>query len=605
MVSKMKYNMIKSTISIILSSVVAFSSAITTFATESNEEVHILAYNKNINGQQILVKNNELVSDSFHGSYPLLKAPVLPPKYNLNDYGHVTEPKSQIPYGACWSFSALSSLESNIIKNGNATKDNIDLSEKHLIWFNYNGKDNSSDKSLYAGNDNNYDYGYSPYYLGGNVYMAASTLMRRYGAADEKEVPYTFESMEVSDKYRKSSEIYLRNVHLLPETINLEWNDSGEVIKQELYDDQTVQNCIKTYKQAIMEHGAINASYYCSDAMTGVTTSDSYWNAKYNSYYFNAKLNGIDNMKLQNHAISIVGWDDSFSKNNFTDTPPADGAWIVKNSWSKNWGLNGYFYLSYYDLSFSTPSVLIAENTEYKTDGTTKHEYKNIYQYDGIGFADGQITTTGTIKAANFFTARGDETLEAFSTISTQSNITINYEVYLNPPSHSNPTSGTLAAKGSKSFVYAGFHTVDIDPIYLEQGTEYAIVVQISFKSGGNTFNILPVETVINTPTSIDVQNNQSAIYIRNGWKSITDQSVEYNCKIGNATIKAYTNDLKLGDVTQDGRINISDATLVQKYIIDVASLNTQQTIAADIDKNRSISIADATLIQKKNIGLA
>ena len=601
----MKYNIIKSTISIILSSIVALSSATTSFATEANEEVHILAYNKNINGQQILVKNNNIVSDSFHGNYPLLKATALPSKYNLNDYGYVTKPKSQIPYGACWSFAALSSLESNIIKNGNATKDNIDLSEKHLIWFNYNGKDNSSDKSLYAGNDSNYDYGYSPYFLGGNVYMAASTLMRRYGAADEKKVPYTFESMEVSDEQRKISEIYLKNTYILPDTVDIEWNSSGEVTKQELFDNQTVQNCIKEYKQCIMEYGAINASYYCSDAMTGTTTSDSYWNTKYSSYYFNAELNGKENMKLQNHAITIVGWDDSFSKNNFTETPPADGAWIVKNSWGENWGQNGYFYLSYYDLSFSTPSVLIAEDTEYKTDGTAEHEYKNIYQYDGIGFADGQITTTRTLKSANFFTARGEEALEAFSTISTQSNITVNYEVYINPTSHSNPTSGTLATKGSKSFVYAGFHTIDIDPVYLEKGTEYAIVVQISFKSGEHTFNILPVETVINSPTSIDIQNNQSAIFIRNEWQSITDESVEYDCKIGNATIKAYTNDVKLGDVTNDGKINITDATLIQKYIIGITSLDKQQSVSADIDRNNVISIADATLIQKKNVGLA
>ena len=602
----MKYNKIKTTLSILLSAVIACSSAITSLATEiENEEVHILAYNKNINGQQVLIKNKKLEPNSFHGNYPLVKATALPSKYNLNDYGYVTKPKSQIPYGVCWSFAALSSLESNIIKNGNATKDNIDLSEKHLIWFNYNGKDNSSDKSLYAGNDSNYDYGYSPYYLGGNIYMAASTLMRRYGAADENKVPYTFESMSVADEYRKTSEIYLKDAYILPETANIEWNDSGEVIKQELFDNQTVQNSINTYKQAIMEYGAINASYYCSDAMSGNTTYDSYWNSQTNSYYFNAKLHAKDNMKLQNHAISIVGWDDSFSKTNFKETPPADGAWIVKNSWGENWVLNGYFYLSYYDLSFSTPSVLVAENTQYKTDGTTNHEYKNIYQYDGIGFVDGQITTTRTIKSANFFTARGEEALEAFSTISTQRNITVNYEVYLNPTSHSNPTSGKLATKGSKFFAHAGFHTVDIAPVYLEKGTEYAIVVQITFKSGENTFNILPVETVINSQTNIDVQNNQSAIYIRNEWHSITDKSVEYNCKIGNATIKAYTNDVKLGDVDQDNRINISDATLIQKYIIGITSFNKKQAIVADIDRNNVISVSDATLIQKKNVGLA
>lgn len=38
---------------------------------------------------------------------------------------------------------------------------------------------------------------------------------------------------------------------------------------------------------------------------------------------------------MANHAVTIVGWDDSYSKENFNaeHQPPADGAWIVKNSW--------------------------------------------------------------------------------------------------------------------------------------------------------------------------------------------------------------------------------------------------------------------------------
>ena len=28
-----------------------------------------------------------------------------------------------------------------------------------------------------------------------------------------------------------------------------------------------------------------------------------------------------------NHAIQVVGWDDNYSKSNFTHTPEKDGAW--------------------------------------------------------------------------------------------------------------------------------------------------------------------------------------------------------------------------------------------------------------------------------------
>ena len=39
--------------------------------------------------------------------------------------------------------------------------------------------------------------------------------------------------------------------------------------------------------------------------------------------------------KGTNHMICIVGWDDEYPASSFLDghQPPADGAWLVKNSW--------------------------------------------------------------------------------------------------------------------------------------------------------------------------------------------------------------------------------------------------------------------------------
>ena len=40
-----------------------------------------------------------------------------------------------------------------------------------------------------------------------------------------------------------------------------------------------------------------------------------------------------NNEEYPNHAVTIIGWDDNYSKDNFVSKPERDGAWIVKNSY--------------------------------------------------------------------------------------------------------------------------------------------------------------------------------------------------------------------------------------------------------------------------------
>ena len=53
------------------------------------------------------------------------------------------------------------------------------------------------------------------------------------------------------------------------------------------------------------------------------------------------------------HAVSLVGWDDNFSKDNFvgiSEKPKHDGAYLAVNSWGESWGpQHGYLWISYDD----------------------------------------------------------------------------------------------------------------------------------------------------------------------------------------------------------------------------------------------------------------
>ena len=52
------------------------------------------------------------------------------------------------------------------------------------------------------------------------------------------------------------------------------------------------------------------------------------------------------------------------------------------------------------------------------------------------------------------------------------------------------------------------------------------------------------------------------------------------------------------GDVNEDGRVTISDVTMIQRYIAELCDLSRAQFLAADVDKNGEVTIEDATRIQ-------
>ncbi len=55
-----------------------------------------------------------------------------------------------------------------------------------------------------------------------------------------------------------------------------------------------------------------------------------------------------------------------------------------------------------------------------------------------------------------------------------------------------------------------------------------------------------------------------------------------------------------LGDVNRDGKLNIRDATLIQKFLAKISALDDEQIALADYQTDGKVNIKDATKIQKK-----
>lgn len=92
----------------------------------------------------------------------------------------------------------------------------------------------------------------------------------------------------------------------------------------------------KNIKQYIMNYGGVLTTCICDNQM------DNYKGGMYHSKASEVNR-GI-------HGVTIIGWDDNYSKDNFYyEKPEKDGAWLVLNAWGSNWGNNGTAWISYED----------------------------------------------------------------------------------------------------------------------------------------------------------------------------------------------------------------------------------------------------------------
>ena len=343
-------------------------------------------------------------------------------------------------------------------------------------------------------------------------------------------------------------------------------------------------------KRALIDNGAVSVSYH-ADQSRPITDPDDpgrkeseYFNYATWAQYVRAYITEddpvtpeVDERTTANHAVAIVGWDDTISPETFSSDPakqpPAAGAWIIKNSWSADWGLDGCFYLSYYDMSICEPTSFLVDLPD--ADGS--FSYDSNYQYDYLSAASvGKIEPGAfgeAVAAANVFEAEGDETLEAVSATTANPGSTVQVEVYLLDGGATDPTDGTLAASQTETVEYGGYHTIALDePVALSAGQRFSVVERIKGYEGA----YLPLEVAAydaNDPDEAQggymkaqraVANAGESFYSADGgatWSDVTTLSADEVQKrispsrfggypqvnaedgVGNVMIKAFTTD--------------------------------------------------------------
>jgi C1A family cysteine protease len=381
----------------------------------------------------------ELSKTPTASSITAAQAQTYPATYDLRTLNKVSPVENQGQCGSCWTFATFGSLESYLLPG--LTTQYSENNLKNLADFDY---------TCCAGGDSAMSTAYLARW--GTTMTDATGATIYAGPVTSASDPYNLSC--TSSPTTSQIAMHVQNVYFLP-------------LKQSPLDNNAI-------KSALMTYGGVFTGFEWN--VTAGLAPSAYYNPTTAAYYDG----NIADKNTANHAVTIVGWDDNYSKMNFSTTPPGNGAWIVKNSWGTSFGQSGYFYVSYYDLNMG-----YQENSVFTAEPTTN--YTTNYQYDPFGMEGGVGSgNSSTAYGANVFTADSTGTLNAVSFWAPVEDTQYTAQVYVTPTNSSNPTSGTLMStiSGTASnagYAYAGYYTESLSTtVPLTKGEKFAVVVKFT-----------------------------------------------------------------------------------------------------------------------------
>ena len=260
-------------------------------------------------------------------------ASALPASYDLRERYRISSIRNQGKYGTCWAFGALTAMESSLLPESS-----YDFSVDHMSMS------NSFNVTQYDGGE----------YTMGMAYLAAWQ-----GPVYEKDDPYG----------------------------DGETNRELEAVKHVQEMRIIASKDIAAIKEAVFKYGGVQTSLYSS--LQNASSASKYYKKSTNSYCY------IGTAK-PNHEVVIIGWDDNYSKDNFSIPLEGNGAFICQNSWGESFGEDGVFYVSYYDTNIGTHNVVYTRIDD-------ANNYDNIYQSDLCGWIGKMGYDKESMYGANVF----------------------------------------------------------------------------------------------------------------------------------------------------------------------------------------------------------
>ena len=255
-------------------------------------------------------------------------------------------------------------------------------------------------------------------------------------------------------------------------------------------DDFYQMSSIDIIKQSIINDGAVAASTAYADDLTKDTK-------EYTAFHV-----GIFNDKIFdyiNHGITIIGWDDNFSREKFGYYKPEnDGAWLIQNSMGTYFGNDGLYWSSYEEALAGMVSL----------DFCPRDTYGDILFHDSLWMGGVIRNDSGDTVTANVFTADKDCSLKAVGIPTSAIGQPVLIEVYRNSDRYA-PDSGRRVAKLETTIECPGYHVVDLGKAAeFSKGDSISIVVTYrADKTGEN-------EWLGKVPVEADLPEEEKELYL-------------------------------------------------------------------------------------------
>lgn len=341
----------------------------------------------------------------------------------------------------CWAYSTSSTAQIAYLRELDRTGQTIDddyaLSPLHFAKYFYN---RTPYPYGFTKKDKNVP-GADAFANGGNNYLSAQALAGWMGV-------YAANAPGVYD-----DRLTLQNATFLTDIEYYVGSTSIYNLDEELV------------KEAIQKNGAVTAGIFWDSYYLSSDTKSYFCDYYYDRY----------SVGSTNHAITIIGWDDTYPASKFKRTPAKDGAWIVQNSWGSNYHDNGYVYVSYDDYSMGGGIAF---------DMQPADAYDANYHYDGNASPEVYKRKTGG-DTANVYTVKDDGKMHTLQAVgfTTWNEFKASYNIKVYRGVKSKPSSGTLVADFNVSTPCAGIYTFDfgdygVEPVPLNTGEKFSVVIR-------------------------------------------------------------------------------------------------------------------------------